>query len=61
VPTHRGRGIGRRGTAAVTMWVLERAQRAVLLVNEDNEPARRLYETLGYRRMLESRTIFIAP
>jgi predicted GNAT family acetyltransferase len=61
VPSHRGRGIGRRGTAAVTTWVLERAQRAVLLVNEDNEPARRLYETLGYRAVLESTTIFIAP
>jgi predicted GNAT family acetyltransferase len=61
LPPHRRRGIGRRGTAAVTTWVLERAQRAVLLVNEDNVGARRLYEDLGYRPVLESRTIFIAP
>lgn len=60
-PAHRGRGIGLRGTAAITMWVLERAQRAALLVNEDNAVARRLYEALGYQRTVESRTIFIAP
>lgn len=61
VPRERRRRIGRRGTAAVTAWVLERAQRAVLLVNEDNLPARTLYEALGYRRVLDSRTIFVAP
>jgi ribosomal protein S18 acetylase RimI-like enzyme len=61
LPSQRRLGIGRRGTAAVTTWVLERAQRAVLLVNEDNVGARGLYESLGYRPILESRTIFIAP
>lgn len=61
LPRFRGRGFGTSGTAAVTTWVLERAQRAVLLVNEDNTPARRIYESLGYRRVQESRTIFVAP
>ena len=42
-------------------WVLARAERSVLLVNEDNQSARSLYEQLGYRAVLESRTIFIAP
>lgn len=59
VPHHRRNRIGQRGTAAVTAWVLERAERAVLLVNEDNRPARLLYEALGYRSVLESRTIFV--
>lgn len=60
-PAHRRERIGYRGTAAITSWVLERAERAVLLVNEDNYAARDLYERLGYRCVLESRTIFIAP
>lgn len=60
-PKHRRRGIGASGTAAVTAWVLERAERAVLLVNEDNAAARALYEALAYREVLASRTIFIAP
>jgi GNAT superfamily N-acetyltransferase len=61
MPEHRRRRIGRRGTTSVTAWVLERSDRAVLLVNEDNQPARDLYEQLGYRCVLESRTIFVAP
>jgi predicted GNAT family acetyltransferase len=60
-PNRRRERLGFRGTAAITSWVLERAERAVLLVNEDNHPARELYERLGYRRVLDSRTIFIAP
>jgi GNAT superfamily N-acetyltransferase len=61
VPSQRRRGIGKRGTAAVTTWVLERAQTAALLVNDDNHPARAIYEALSYKPVLESRTIFIAP
>lgn len=61
VPERRGEGFGTRGTAEVTRWVLERSERAFLLVNDDNLPAIRLYERLGYRRVLESRTIFVAP
>ena len=61
VPKHRGRGLGRRGTSAVTSWVLKHAPRSVLLVNQDNEPAKRLYLGLGYRQTRENRTIFIAP
>jgi uncharacterized protein len=61
MPAHRRHGIGRRGTAAVTTWVLERASSAVLLVNDENHAARRIYEALSYRPVLESRTIFIAP
>lgn len=60
-PRARGRHLGKRGTAAVTAWVLERAERAVLLVNEDNVPAIGLYEALGYTKTHESRTIFVAP
>ena len=58
MPPYRHQGLGLRGTSAVTHWVLERADRAFLLVNEDNHDARRLYERLGYRAVVESRTVF---
>lgn len=58
-PDARGQGLGHRGTTAVTQWVLENATRATLLVNEDNDRARRLYERHGYREMLRTRTVFL--
>lgn len=61
IPEARRRGLGLAGTSWVTRWVLERAARAFLLVNEDNRQARRVYERLGYRPVLDSRTIFAAP
>ncbi len=59
LPAFRRSGLGRTGTQAVTAWVLERASRAFLLVNDDNDVALRLYEALGYQKVLESRTIFV--
>lgn len=61
VPRFRQLGLGSRGTGAVSAWILERASRVVLLVNDDNELATRLYERLGYMRSHLSKTIFIAP
>jgi uncharacterized protein len=60
-PEARRRGLGRAGTAAITRWTLQQCGRAFLLVNEDNLGARRLYEGLGYRQVIESRTLFVAP
>lgn len=60
-PGLRRRGLGRRGTAALTAWVLERTSRASLLVNDDNAVARALYASLGYQPIYQSRTIFVAP
>jgi len=59
-PALRHRGLGLRGTAAVTQWILDRAPRASLLVNDDNRVARRLYRRLGYVEVYESRTTFVA-
>ncbi len=58
LPAYRNQGLGLRGTSAVTQWVLERAEHGFLLVNEDNHHARRLYERLGFRAVIESRTVF---
>jgi predicted GNAT family acetyltransferase len=60
-PGLRRRGFARRGTSSLTAWILERSARAVLLVNDDNLAARRLYEDLGFAETHESRTVFMAP
>jgi ribosomal protein S18 acetylase RimI-like enzyme len=48
-PTARGRGVGAALTQAVIDWARERGARRVILgVAQDNDPARRLYERLGF-------------
>ena len=49
--SHRNRGIGRTLTAAATLEAEARGARAALYVREDNAPARKVYEELGYRAM----------
>lgn len=61
LPEVRRRGLGLAGTATITRWVLSQCGRAFLLVNEDNDPARALYQSLGYRQVGISRTLFVAP
>ena len=58
-PQFRRKGLARNGTSYVTQWVLDRADRAMLLVNDENTSARKIYESLGYQAEHESRTIFI--
>jgi predicted GNAT family acetyltransferase len=49
-PSLRGRGLGTRGTAAVVTHALESIAPVVsLYVNDYNVPARRAYETVGFR------------
>ncbi|MEM1024980.1 MAG: GNAT family N-acetyltransferase [Myxococcota bacterium] len=59
-PAHRQQGLGLKGTSWVTRWILDRAPRACLLVNEDNQGAKRLYLRLGYVLSHSSRTSFFA-
>ena len=59
-PQFRRQGIGRQGTGFVTQRILDKASAAILLVNRNNLAARVIYEELGYRPHLESRTIFIS-
>ena len=49
VPSARGRGVGLAVTAAVTRAALASGARAALFVREDNGPARRVYDRLGFR------------
>lgn len=50
-PEHQGRGIG-RALAEWTLWWMSRNGASLLTVNtqRDNEPAIRLYESLGFRQ-----------
>jgi ribosomal protein S18 acetylase RimI-like enzyme len=53
-PRHRGSGLAARLMAAVEAWAARRGlARLTLWVTESNEPARRLYERLGYRDLGE--------
>lgn len=50
-PEARGRGLAPLLVRAVAEWAGERGcERVVLFVQEANEPARRLYEKLGFAR-----------
>lgn len=48
-PAYRGRGLAKLTVGAVTQGLLETCEEVVLNVREDNMPARRVYERLGYR------------
>jgi len=49
----RGRGLGKKAVSAVTAEILESGRDAVLYVIKGNEPAERLYCSLGYRKHTE--------
>jgi predicted GNAT family acetyltransferase len=59
LPNFRRQGLALSGTSSMTAWILQRAERALLLVNKDNAAAKKIYEALGYKIDHESRTIFI--
>ncbi len=47
-PEYRGRGIGRAVTTAVTLGIIRTKRVPTLFVNESNEIARKLYESMGF-------------
>jgi ribosomal protein S18 acetylase RimI-like enzyme len=48
-PDHRGRGLAAGLTALVAQRILDRGERPFLHHASDNDPARRVYEALGFR------------
>ena len=48
-PDFRGRGLAAGLTALVARGILERGERPFLHHASDNDPARRVYETLGFQ------------
>jgi GNAT superfamily N-acetyltransferase len=61
-PSARRAGVGEALTNAVCEWVRAQGDRRVYLgVAEDNEPARRLYERLGFRMTGKSAPLHSDP
>jgi len=61
-PSARRAGVGEALTNAVCHWVRAQGDRRVYLgVAEDNEPARRLYERLGFRMTGKSAPLHSDP
>ncbi|HEY5519753.1 MAG TPA: GNAT family N-acetyltransferase [Candidatus Limnocylindrales bacterium] len=61
-PDVRRAGVGAALTRAVIDWVAARGEEQLLLgVAEDNEPARRLYESLGFRLTGNGRPLHSDP
>ena len=56
-PELRGRGYGRRALADLCRLLLERTPVVCLFVRPENEPAIRLYESIGMRRTITYRSL----
>lgn len=60
-PELRGEGYAEAVTSSVTMDALNAGATALLNVEEDNVPARRVYEALGYRVISRRPWVFVEP
>jgi ribosomal protein S18 acetylase RimI-like enzyme len=58
-PQARNLGLARRDLNALCHLLLQRYPRATLYVNDNNAPALRLYQRLGFTRLCDYATIFI--
>jgi hypothetical protein len=57
-PAHRGRGHAGRGTGELARRLLAEVPRVCLFVRADNQPARRVYDRIGFRHTRDYRTLF---
>lgn len=61
-PQFRGQGVATRAMSALCRAMFARGwPRITLYVNTQNEPARRLYERIGFRYYDDYKTIFVQP
>jgi predicted GNAT family acetyltransferase len=58
-PEARGQGVARRGLGLLCQKLLVRYPRVTLYVNDENKPALRLYQRLGFLRWAPYGSIFI--
>ncbi|HUF10062.1 MAG TPA: GNAT family N-acetyltransferase [Rhodothermales bacterium] len=56
-PPLRGRGYARRGLTEVCSHIIRGGRTVTLFVNDFNQPARLLYENLGFRQIGENRAL----
>ncbi|MCC6621794.1 MAG: GNAT family N-acetyltransferase [Deltaproteobacteria bacterium] len=59
-PEERGRGLARRALGEMCHLLLREAPRVCLYVHPDNEPAVRLYRSLGFRQVGHVRSVWLA-
>jgi RimJ/RimL family protein N-acetyltransferase len=52
-PKHRNKGYATQATSAITEEALKNAKAAALFVRTDNNPAKKAYEKIGYRKIGE--------
>jgi ribosomal protein S18 acetylase RimI-like enzyme len=55
---HRRKGYGELLTSVITREVLKKKEYATLFVHQENEPAKKMYEKLGYRLHKPARLFF---
>ena len=60
-PDYRGKGYAKAVTSAITRDALQSGAKALLHVAEDNIPAIRVYEALGYKTITKKPWIFFNP
>ena len=60
-PDARRRGLGAAMTAQVAQGILDRGETPFLHLTDDNHPARRVYEALGFRFRREVRILVTGP
>ena len=58
-PNHGGRGYAKAVTSAITKAAVASGAKALLHVREDNKPAIKVYEALGYKEISRKQWIFI--
>jgi ribosomal protein S18 acetylase RimI-like enzyme len=58
-PEHRNQGYARRGTGELAWRTLGDSPKICLFVRQDNAPARRAYDRIGFRHTGNFRTIFL--
>ncbi len=60
-PEYRGRGYAKAVTSAVTVEAISAGAKALLHVEEDNLPAIRVYEALGYKVIGRKPWVYVSP
>ena len=60
-PEFRGRGFAKIATSAITRDAINSGAKAMLHVREDNLPAIKVYENLGYKKIRSKKWIYFTP
>jgi len=59
--THRGRGYASAAVAEVSRRILDEGGRACLFTDQANPTSNKIYEALGYRRVVDMANVVVLP